>query len=154
MFVDEVNPVLSVAWSEDADAGVFCESDESAESLVQFPVEVVLLQEWLKDILKFVGVGFAGAILRFESSEAEAVDGIDVTVLDSAMLHAKLELIADLGVEGHEGDLSLGKAEIDLHDHFDDGEGLSTSGDRFDEEVSGLKVNPIDAHLLLLGKPS
>jgi len=154
VFVDEVDPVLGIAGSEDADAGVFCEPDESAERLVQFPVKVVLLQEWFKDILEFVGVGFAGAISFLESSEAEAVDGVDVTVLDAAMLHSELEFIADLGVEGHEGDLGLGKAEVDLHNHFNDGEGLSTSGDRFDEEVSGLKVNPIHAGGLFLGKPS
>ena len=80
------------------------------------------------------------------------MDGVDFGVADVFSSYAFFELVADLGVEGHQGATSLGEVVVDSDQHLDDGEGFTTAGDGLEDEVAGGLIGPLDGSELLVGE--
>ena len=74
------------------------------------------------------------------------------------MVNAELEFIADLSIESHQRDafgwlVTFRVPTVDdVGDHLDNGKGLTTACDGFDDEMAAWIVGPIDTRELFLGK--
>ena len=116
-----------------------------ADGRGEFVGEFELFQQRIEKVGELVGVGFARAEVGFEGGEGKAVDGVDFGVADVFGSYTFLELVADLGVEGHEGAASLREVVVDGDQHLDDGEGFARASDGFEDEVAGRLMSPLDS---------
>ena len=121
-----------------------------ADGRGEFIGEFERFEKRIEEVGEFVGVGFAGAEVGFEGGEGETVDGVDFSVADVLLSDSFLELVADFGIEGHEGAARGWEGVVDRDEHLDDGESFTRAGDCFKDEVAGGLVDPIYSILLFV----
>ncbi len=74
------------------------------------------------------------------------------------MVNAEFELIANLGIEGHEGDAFGGLVTLrvpavdDVGDHLDDGKCFTRTRYGFNDKMALWIVSPLDTRYLFLGQ--
>ena len=159
MVSNEALPLGGVVGEKEAHPRVFGNRNCLADGLGKFPRELVGSEPRVEDVRELEGIGFAGAEGLLEGGEPKAVNRVDFNPLSELeLLNAMLEFIADLGVEGHEGDAFGGldarrvPAIDDVGDHLDNSKCLTTARHGFDDEVALWIVGPLDTRQLFLGK--